>query len=427
MRKFQLPQRKNFWLGILSFLLLLVGLTTVSILVQRKQEVRKKAVNYNAVLSLVTLEPNPQVGDNFDVNLILNPGGQEVVAVDAVLSFNKSLLEVVDINIAPGLSTNFKTFAPVNTSGNFDKAQIIAQANNAGILSFGALTFDWTADAVTNPVNAVVNPLATIIFKAKIEGSSTISFCFKNNADDSCQEAVIQGSTPDTNIVNSNGNDVLGTADSIVIEAESPGGPTATPTPTTTPISTPTPTPTVTPAQPTNTPTPIPPTPTPESTKGNLTFKIKFQGINNDKGGKKVKITLRSVSGDDQVDDDFDVVHESGGVYNGTLYNLDPGTYTVFVKGWAHLQKNLGDIELIANQTVIKDGSGEILKAGDFNDDNQLDIDDVGAIIGIYTALSVPINDTNRQFDINGDNIIDITDVSNVLFNYTALTIPGDE
>ncbi len=421
--------RKTWW-AIFSFLLLLTALVTVSILVQQHQEIRKKAVNYSAALVLAG-ETQPVVGNNFDVNLILNPGGQSVVAADIILTFDKNLLQVMDI--MPNLTTNLKTFAPVLADGSFDKDTVIAQANQTGMLSFGALGFNWMADSATDPVETIVNPLATIVFKALAEGSSKISFCFRSTADASCQETVIQGSTPDTNVVSQAGEDILGTADAIVIEAVPAGEPTNTPTPTatTTPTPTATPNPTATPV-PTNTPTPtntpIPsPTPTQEPQKGNLTIKIKFQGIDGDKGVKTAKVTLRPNSGNDQIFDNFEFGHDGSGVYVGTLHNLDPGAYTVFVKGWAHLQKNLGQVELAAGQAALLNAPEQILKAGDFNNNNELAIDDVGAIIGVYTALSVPVSGSTRQFDINGDNMIDITDVSGILLNYTALVIPGDE
>ena len=434
------------WLLILSFFLILVGLVTVLVLVQQRQEIRKKAVNYSAALTLAG-ETNPVVGDNFDINLILNPGGQDVVAVDVVLKFDLNLLQIVEngLDISSGLSANLQTFAPVVADGSFDKQTVIDQANQTGLLSFGALGFDWTADSPTDPVSTVAT-LAAITFNAVAEGTSAISFCFKNTTGEDCQTTIIQGSTPDTNVVNQAGEDILGAADSIIIEASPVGGPTnmptptATSTPTATPVPTntptPSPTPTATPA-PTNTPTPTItptplPTPTSEPSTGNLTIKVKFQGINEDKGIKTAKITLRPDSGDEQVFDNFEFSQEDSGVYVATIHNLEPGTYTVLVKGWAHLQKNLGQIELTVGQTAIKDGSEAVLRAGDIAGggpqqdlpDNIVDVSDIGAIIKVFNALG-PVQD-NIPANLNCDSVIDVEDIGLLITNFDPLS-SGDE
>ena len=155
----------------------------------------------------------------------------------------------------------------------------------------------------------------------------------------------------------------------------------------------------------------IPPTPTPKPAR--LNCRVRFQGINDDKGGKKVKITLRPTSGADQVDDDFDVVHEADGIYSGTLHNLDPGIYTVLVKGWAHLQKNLGDIELIAGQTAVKDGSGEALITGDADNDNKVNMLD-------FRILSLSFDQTgeNLPADFDSNNIVNMLDFRFISLNF---------
>ena len=125
-------------------------------------------------------------------------------------------------------------------------------------------------------------------------------------------------------------------------------------------------------------------------------------------------------------------VSDSNGVFTGRMENITPGVYDIYVKGWAHLNKKFASINLASGENNV-DLTSFSLKAGDFvttgtttSPDNILNINDVSAILSIYTSLSITANDTNRRYDVNADNKIDIMDISLVLANYTQLNTNGD-
>ena len=215
--------------------------------------------------------------------------------------------------------------------------------------------------------------------------------------------------------------------------------PTNTPTRTRTPTPTPTATKTATPTRtatsthtPTSTPTPTnTPTSTPTNTSNaTLSFKIRFQGIGADHHpDKTVRVTLKRGSSIVGIHEDVRVTADTDGVYNGSVPDLDPGDYTILIKGTAHLQRNFGEVNLITGQTTDEDWTddGQVLLAGDFDDNNVLNIVDISLILSQYTALSVPVDATNRIYDVDGNEAINISDIAIVLANYTALEVPGDE
>ena len=200
--------------------------------------------------------------------------------------------------------------------------------------------------------------------------------------------------------------------------------PTHTPTPTPTPTVTPTPTST---PNPTATPTPITsPTPTPSGSQASLTFAVKFQGIGGQKADKTVRVIFKQ--GDQEIVQFATVplTSDATGKYTGTTATtIPPGTYDVYIKDPAHLQKKFASITL-AQGTNTRDFSQTNLLAGDFNNDNAITIADVGSLLQQFTQLSVPVTDQNRIFDVNSDDAISIADIAIVLGNYTALSVPGD-
>ena len=123
--------------------------------------------------------------------------------------------------------------------------------------------------------------------------------------------------------------------------------------------------------------------------------------------------------------DDVSVTADQSGVYLGSVGNITPGTYDVYIKGPIHLQKRFTSIS-ISSGSNSQDWSGVTLKAGDFDANNVLNIIDIAGMLAEYTALSVPANQSNQKFDIDANGVINIIDVALVLTNYTALEVPGD-
>jgi len=163
-------------------------------------------------------------------------------------------------------------------------------------------------------------------------------------------------------------------------------------------------------------------TPTPQNAQ--LSFKIKFQGINNAAPSKNVLVVLKQGGVEKYRSNAVLVTADANGIYSGTI-TIAPGTYDILIKGPIHLQKKFPNVTL--NQgTNTKDFSSTPLKAGDFDDNNVLNVFDVGAILNHYTSSSVPVDSLN-PFDIDASGVININDISLVLENYTALEVGGDE
>lgn len=94
----------------------------------------------------------------------------------------------------------------------------------------------------------------------------------------------------------------------------------------------------------------------------------------------------------------------------------------VYVKSTSHLRKKLGSITMMPIDNIGPDAwKSVIVKAGDFNNNNTIKIDDIGLILSSYTSLNVAVNTSNGLYDVNLDGLINIDDVAVVLANYTQL------
>ncbi len=104
------------------------------------------------------------------------------------------------------------------------------------------------------------------------------------------------------------------------------------------------------------------------------------------------------------------------------------GAWTLSVKDGNHLRKKYGAVTLakgVAN-AVVKKAATDSMRAGDFNNDNKINISDFGLIIASFTKLGDPATGDKVKFDINGDGVIHIQDITLLLTNYTALEVAGD-
>jgi|GEM_PF-2812973 len=134
-----------------------------------------------ASLSLSSASTNYEVGDIFNVNIILDAQGQPVQGVDIrYLNYDPSFLEVLD--------------ADSQTNGVQIKAGSLMPNTNANSVSGGKILFSQSSSGSQSFNGSGV--LATIKFKVLKSGSTQLSFDF------------IQNSSMDTNIA-SNGQDIL--------------------------------------------------------------------------------------------------------------------------------------------------------------------------------------------------------------------------
>lgn len=158
-------------LAILVFLGIVTMLTLT--LTKRSQELRSRALADNGQLTLSLLNAGSiPPGGTFDiaVNMV---SSQPVVGADILLEFDNAKLMLdpnqPDITLRQGTSSVFQTFAPVDESGVFDKARVIASANSTGIVEFGIVAFNWGTNTLPspNPTNSSMSPVITLSFKVK--------------------------------------------------------------------------------------------------------------------------------------------------------------------------------------------------------------------------------------------------------------------
>lgn len=113
---------------------LFVGLNLINV----KQIFQSRASRANASLGFPSSK-TVTVNQEFEVPVILETGGEEIVAADIVASFDKNSLQLMDIAEKPHANNKLTTLIPRN--GSFDKNRVIANANSTGTIDFGVVCF----------------------------------------------------------------------------------------------------------------------------------------------------------------------------------------------------------------------------------------------------------------------------------------------
>ena len=162
------------------------------------------AVQAGPMLKLTSPTGSYENGTTFKVTVGVDSGTAKSIAVDAWVTFDATKLEVVSIDPASTPAfVNSMGKNIYNTEGKFD-------------MSFNAAGDAGIAEAV-----AIRGDLAVVTFKAKAAGSAAVNF------------TCTAGSTIDTNIFDTTGNDVIDCVSNVngsyTITA-SPGGATDPPT-----------------------------------------------------------------------------------------------------------------------------------------------------------------------------------------------------
>src|SRR3989338_1234715 len=132
-------------------------------------------------------------GQNLTVGLGMTNPSQPVSGIDAVIGYDSSFFDVVDISLG---NTSLKTLAPL--SGNdIDLAKAVkADTANppSSLIDFGILSFDTSNNQITQTLSTsydpLTNPIATIVLHAKKEGTTSLDIKFDGN-----------GKSTDSNIV----------------------------------------------------------------------------------------------------------------------------------------------------------------------------------------------------------------------------------
>jgi hypothetical protein len=169
-----------------------------------------KAVEAGPMLKLSPSTGSHDNGSTFDVVIGVDSVTAKTMAVDAFMTFDATKLDVVSIDAVSTGTTAF-VFSMgkniFNTEGKFD------------------ISFIPSADASISDSAVIKGDLATVKFKAKAVGTAAVNF------------TCVSGSSIDTNIFDSTGNDVIDCASNIngsyTINASSSSGSSSTVTPTT--------------------------------------------------------------------------------------------------------------------------------------------------------------------------------------------------
>lgn len=218
-------------ISLVGVFILVGGLVTGTILVQKSQDIRRQAAPATSFFFVpATQSKNP--GNSFSAVATMDTGENKVTGVDIKLKFDPSALEVVSITKGAGIAA-------------FDQIIVNTFDNGLGTVSFSAFTLDKTK-AVQGSGLSVLNILAKV----------------KENASPATYQISFAAGTAVAGL--SEGQNVL--INSTPARINVIGG--GTPTPTATPMNTPTPTPTQSGATPAPTPTPTPTSvvfPVPES------------------------------------------------------------------------------------------------------------------------------------------------------------------
>lgn len=145
----------------------------------------------------------------------------------------------------------------------------------------------------------------------------------------------------------------------------------------------------------------------------NLAFKLKFQGIDQQRSDQTIGLILNQGSQEKYHFDSVDVSSDQNGIYSGTIGVIDPGTYDIYIKAWAHLQKRFADATLEEGGNN-QDWSGTPLHAGDANNDNRVDENDLDQLLQDYLTADKP------PPDFNLDGRVDIIDFGLLAESYLS-------
>ena len=431
----------------LAFVILLAFLTTLSAIVVSHPEVRKFLLRIRAVhaptptatLSLMTPISTPVAGQDFTVPIFLDTGGKNIRGVDLVITFEPNFLTLKDVAADAQTTTTLKTFAPIDTSNNFDKARVICEANGVtatnctptkpgGTIEFGAVTFDYSLNSGQGGVTAPFSTpqgspvlLATLSFNAKQAGTTRILIAYT------------PGTTTDSNVVDDPPRatdpalqeaptDILGS----VVNLD--------------PLNINTP-----PAQTTN-----------------INLRVKFAGIPFTGATPPQTIQASRVVVQDTIatggshafkktygsnicnitDNEavvtFNLVDATNGSYEGTVPNLQVITgviYEILVKGPSHLQTKVKTaLRFTSAQigtTVAVDSTATPIKGGDVliqgpptadGQDCKLTLEDLTAITFLFDKPKASTLGKVLR-DINQDGFITLEDVTLVSFNFVRPTV----
>jgi len=144
---------------------------------------------------------------------------------------------------------------------------------------------------------------------------------------------------------------------------------------------------------------------------GGLNLKLKFQGISTKKSDKVIKVVLKQAGVEKYRFDSVTVSFNDTGIAQGTIRNITPGTYDIYIKGWSHLTRKFSGV-VISSAVVDKDLTGVVIRTGDATADDKVNIQDFGILVRDYS--NVP--QSPADFDLSG--VVNIQDFGYMVSNY---------
>jgi hypothetical protein len=149
-------------------------LDSITLLVQPSTQLA--AVTQQATLSLSPSTNSVSVDGTFDVNILLNTGGQSTYGVDINrLNFDKNILQVVDMNSSiAGTQITAGTLMLTTMMNSVD--------NTLGTVQFSQVPWDQANSKPTTFSNNAQGTLATVRFRAIKVGTANVSFDFTSGS-----------------------------------------------------------------------------------------------------------------------------------------------------------------------------------------------------------------------------------------------------
>ncbi len=400
--------KKRIFISFAILVFLLVAVVATVILTQQKQELRKGAAGERVDISFappsnpVSLAPNTE----FTVDVVAAPSsGAKATAITVVVNFPSYLTL---LSLTPGPFFSFPANTEMMALGVSCAAVSDCRTTATGVTCTGGFCKTKDSNNAVYPPNNTSTQLQFTLGAACTNTTGTGGQCYPQTASGVLATIKFKSGSAASggNIAFNSGTQVAGldsggnaitanigfTGSAVPVNVT--GG--ATPTP---PPASPSP----------NTASPTPPVSVPPGT-ATLNFKIKFQGITSQKADKQVKVTLKNGPAFDNVN----VVSDGGDVYSGSVTNIPAGTYEVLIKGPVNLQKNFGSVTFSTDQTVDKDWSGTILKAGDIDKNNFINAVDVAKLLQDY----FPNTPAGSVADFNLDGTVNAVDIGFLIGNY---------
>jgi len=160
--------------------------------------------------------------------------------------------------------------------------------------------------------------------------------------------------------------------------------------------------------RPTSTPTKLP------TLSSFLELKIKFQGINKKGPDKLISLALKNLEGETILQKkEITLKSDETGIYQGQVDFLPQGTFNILVKEITHLGKQITSFKISQGRNLL-DISNSPFVAGDLNNDNRINAQDLGILLAEFRSQ----NPQGSIADLNSDGLVNSVDLGILIANY---------